>query len=74
MNTILSSDRVEIPPLIRKGDVVQLVAESPSLKVVTRGMAKEKGGLGDRIRVENLSSKKSVYARIVDASTVRVEL
>jgi flagella basal body P-ring formation protein FlgA len=73
LNAILSTDQVEIPPVIKKGDVVQMVAETPLLKVSTKGMAKDKGAIGDRIPVVNLNSNKIVYAQIVDQATVRVE-
>jgi flagella basal body P-ring formation protein FlgA len=72
INAILTTSQIEMPPVIRKGDVVQLIAEGPLLKVTTRGVAKEKGGIGERIRVVNLNSKRIVHAQIVNHSTVRV--
>ena len=71
--SILRKDQVESPPLVRKGDIVQVMAESRGLKVTTQGMAKENGTQGERIRVVNLRSKKTVYAQIVDRQTVRVK-
>lgn len=72
MNAILCTDDIEMPPVVRRGDVIQLVAESPSLRVTTKGVAKDKGAVGERIRVLNLRSKKIIYAQIVDQSTARV--
>jgi flagellar basal body P-ring formation protein FlgA len=72
-NTVLRRDQVESQPVVRRGDVVQMVAESAVLKVAVKGMARENGAVGDRIRVMNLSSKKIVYARVVDQQTVQVE-
>ena len=62
-----------MPPLVKRGDVVSIIAESKDLKVTTLGVAKEKGSLGGRILVENLTSKKEVYAYVIDSNKVRVE-
>lgn len=72
-HSILRNDQVESPPLVRKGDIVQVLAESSTLRVTTQGMAQENGTRGERIRVVNLRSKKTVYAQIVDRQTVRVK-
>ena len=72
-HSILRNDQVESPPVVRKGDIVQVLAESNTLKVTTQGMAQENGARGERIRVVNLRSKKTVYAQIVDRQTVRVK-
>lgn len=63
---------LSIPPLIRKGDKVKLVAQSGALRIVTLGIAKSSGGLGDQIRIENITSKKTVVGRVKDRSTVHV--
>lgn len=73
VNSILRVDQVDLPPVVRKGDVVQVLAESGRLKITTQAVAQENGGLGQRIQVMNLASKKNVHARIIDAQTVKVE-
>jgi len=72
-NSILRNDQVEMPPVIKRGDVVQVIAESEILKVTAKGLAKENGVKGDRIQVMNLGSKKIIYALVVDGQTVQVE-
>jgi flagellar basal body P-ring formation protein FlgA len=72
IHTILCNEQIVKPPVIRRGDVVRIVAESPGLKVTTQGVAKEDGGVGERIRIINANSKKVIYARIVDSQTVQV--
>lgn len=72
-NSVLRSDQVEMPPIVRRGDVVQVVAESEVLKVSAKGLAKENGAKGDRIQVMNLRSKKIIYAQVVGEQTVQVE-
>jgi len=70
--TVMLANMVEDPPLIKKGDRVTIVAESPTILVTALGIAQAKGGLGSQIRVKNCMSRKEVIARIVNASTVRV--
>lgn len=72
-NCILRNDLVEMPPLIKRGDLIEVVAESSMLKISVKGMAKENGRQGDRIKVVNLRSKKTLYALVIDDQTVRVE-
>ena len=63
---------VEEPPLVQKGDIVTVVAESKLLRVRMKGLAKESGCLGDTIRVVNISSKKEIAAQVTSASEVKV--
>jgi flagella basal body P-ring formation protein FlgA len=72
-NSVIRHDYIEIPPMIKKGDVVSIIAESNDLRITTMGIAKEKGNHGSRIMVENLSSKKEIYAYIINSKTVKVE-
>jgi flagella basal body P-ring formation protein FlgA len=73
VNSVLRSDQVELPPIVRKGDVVQVLAESARLKITTQAVAQENGAIGQKIQVVNVGSKKSVHAQVLDAQTVRVE-
>ena len=71
--TPLRADSIELPPLVKRGDLVVIVARSKGLKITTRGLVKKKGRLGDRIPVVNVDSKKVVYARVIDSNTVQVD-
>ena len=72
-DTVLYADLIDIPPLIQKKDVVLMVAETPQFKIITLGESKEIGFKGDLIRVRNLESDNEVYARVLDAKSVKVE-
>jgi flagella basal body P-ring formation protein FlgA len=72
-NCVLRVDQIESPPVVLRGGMVQMIAESTVLKVAVKGMAKESGAAGERIRVMNLRSKKIVYAKVKDEQTVLVE-
>ena len=69
----LKADSVELPPLVKRGDLVVIIAESKGLKITTRGQVRKKGRLGEQIPVVNLDSNKLLYARVIDANTVKVD-
>jgi flagella basal body P-ring formation protein FlgA len=72
-HTVLRSNLVEFPPLVKRGDVVVILAETGGLKITTLGQVKKKGRFGERIPVMNFDSKKVLYARVLDSNTVKVE-
>jgi len=72
-NCLLRTDLIELPPVVKRGDIVQVVAESPILKITVKGMVKENGGQGERVKVINLRSKKAIFAQVVDGQTVQVD-
>jgi flagella basal body P-ring formation protein FlgA len=69
----LRTDVIELPPLVKRGDLVVIIAESKGLKITARGQVKKKGRRGERIPVVNVDSKKVLYARVLDANTVKVD-
>ncbi|TSA10904.1 MAG: flagella basal body P-ring formation protein FlgA [Deltaproteobacteria bacterium] len=71
---IMKQGMVELTPIIKKGDRVAIIADTEMLLIRARGEAMEGGAAGEMIRVRNSKSKKEVYARVIDASTVQVEL
>ena len=71
--TPLRADLIELPPLVKRGDLVVIVAESNGLKITTLGQVKKRGRLGERIPVINMDSKKILYARVIDSNTVKVD-
>jgi flagella basal body P-ring formation protein FlgA len=72
-NTVLRTDLIELPPIIRRKDIVHIVSESSRLTIMTLGEAQEKGSRGQRIKVINTRSREKIYARVVDAKTVKIE-
>jgi flagella basal body P-ring formation protein FlgA len=57
---------------VRAGTTVTMVARVNGLGIEVRGVAMQRGGLGDIIRVKNLSSKKILRARIVGPNRVEM--
>lgn len=72
-HVVLREDLVELPPVVRRGDVVTIVAESGGLRATTLGKVRGVGRRGERIGVVNLGSGKTVHARVIDARTVAVD-
>lgn len=60
-------------PVVKKGEVVRIVLESGPMMISAMGLCEEDGGQGDLIRVQNSSSKKTVFARVMGASLVKVD-
>jgi flagella basal body P-ring formation protein FlgA len=70
---VLRPDLVELPPLVKRGDRVRIIAEADGLRISAAGQVKQKGCLGEIVPVANLDSNKVVHARVVDSQTVRIE-
>jgi flagella basal body P-ring formation protein FlgA len=64
---------VNDPPLVRRGDIVQLRAEGRGVRAVTQGEAKEDGKAGEVIRVRSLTSNREVYGQVDAERSVRVQ-
>ena len=72
--SVLRSDMVELPPVVRRGDMVQIVAETDQMTIRTMGVVKSIGGReGDRVQVVNIDSDQAIYGRVVNSKTVTVE-
>jgi flagella basal body P-ring formation protein FlgA len=65
---------LEVPPLVKKGDVVNVILERDSLRISCLAEIKETGRKGDRVKLVNLGSKKELFGRVVDAGTVQLDI
>jgi flagella basal body P-ring formation protein FlgA len=72
-NTVMRANLVEYPPLVKRGDVVIILVETSGMRITALGQVKKKGRLGESIPVMNYDSKKILYARVLDSSTVKVD-
>ncbi len=71
--TEITKYMVRSVPVVKKGEVVRIVLESGLMTISAIGLCEEDGGQGDLIRVQNTSSKKTVFARVMGASLVKVD-
>lgn len=60
------------PPLVQRGAMVQVQLEAAGLSVSGQAVAMEGGAEGDRIRVQNQSSRALVTAEVIGAGLVRI--
>jgi flagella basal body P-ring formation protein FlgA len=68
----LETGDVRQESFVRAGSTVTMVARSNGLGVEVKGIAMQRGGLGDIIKVKNMSSKKILKARIIGADRVEI--
>lgn len=61
---ILTTNMVKIPPAVKRGSIVKVIASDGSIVITTLGKALENGVLNSSIRVMNLSSGKTFIAKI----------
>ncbi|WP_456388240.1 flagellar basal body P-ring formation chaperone FlgA [Desulfolithobacter sp.] len=64
---------VEEPPVIRKGDLVKIIASRSGLQLTATGMSRMDGRPGDVVRVQNMNSGKLIYCRVDAPGLVSVE-
>jgi len=68
----LKTNLLAEPPLIKKGDIITLVARNENLLIVTSAISKEDGFENELIKVENLNSGKLVRGIVKGKSKVEV--
>ena len=71
--TVLTTVMLDSPQVVRRGEMVTIVAENRQLLVKAKGKAEEPGRVGDKIRVKNLSSEREIVGKVAGDGTVIVE-
>jgi flagella basal body P-ring formation protein FlgA len=72
-NSPIRSDYLERLPLVKRGQLVTIIAENDKFRITSSGRVKGSGAEGDTVQVQSLMAQKDIPAVVVDASTVRVE-
>lgn len=70
--TVITEAMLVKPLLVRRGDTIRIVARVGQMEVSAAGLALSQGGIGDRIRVQNLDSKRYLSGRIQADKSVLV--
>ena len=60
------------PPILQPGTRVRILVHVGSVQATAPGEARQSGRIGDRVRVTNLLSRRTVVAEVVDGETVRL--
>lgn len=64
---------VELPVVVRKGDLVTVVVESRFMRLAIQGRANEDGAEGQTIRIANTRSGKVLDATVIGPGTAKIE-
>ena len=72
-DTCLMEWMLQKNPLVERGDLITILADTDSVRVAVPGVVMERGFKGDLIKVQNSMSRKAIYARIIDGSTAIVD-
>lgn len=66
-------DDIGPPAIVARNQVVLLVFSSKGLIITTEGRSLQRGSVGDRIRIMNLSSRATLFGHVQQDGTVRVK-
>ncbi|MBU0483746.1 MAG: flagellar basal body P-ring formation chaperone FlgA [Proteobacteria bacterium] len=69
---VIYENQVEDPPLVNRGDLVTIMAQSGPMMIKTQGEAKGTAARGEMVRVKNMTSRREIYAKVLDAGLVEV--
>jgi flagella basal body P-ring formation protein FlgA len=72
-NTIITYQMLVDPVTVKRGDIVNIIVENKKLLVSAKGKTIDKGGIGDTVRVKNISSGKEIIGRVVAHNTIAVD-
>ena len=70
---ILYSRLLKNPAIVKRGDLVSILAKSGPLTVRAAGQVKTPGARGDIVQVKNLMSRRKIYARVIGPNEVQVD-
>jgi flagella basal body P-ring formation protein FlgA len=68
----LRQNMLEHPVVIKRGELIKLIARSGLLTVVAYGTAQNDGAIGEQIKVENSDTNRTVVGRVLNESSVLV--
>ncbi len=72
-NTYLKRGMFTPPPLVRRGDIVKIIATTGLMTITATGKVKQKGCKGDMVHVVNTDSNRVIIARVIGPGAVEVE-
>jgi flagellar basal body P-ring formation protein FlgA len=62
----------KIDPVVRRGDPIDLVAETAGFSVTISATAQEDGAAGSRIRIRTDNARQPIFAEVVDSGRVKL--
>jgi flagellar basal body P-ring formation protein FlgA len=70
----INTTTLRTPTLIKRNAIVKMEYIKGPMTISSEGRALDKGGLGDRVRVINLTSKRIVTVIVTGADSVKAQL
>jgi len=70
---VLYAKALDAPPLINRGERVTIMAKSQAIQITAPGEARNSGAKGEIVRVKNLTSRREIKARVLEAGVVEAE-
>lgn len=70
---VIEEGHISVPPIVQEGEMVKIYGRKGGLFISTSGLARDDGGLGERIRVRNIASNKLIHCRVDGPGMVSVE-
>jgi flagellar basal body P-ring formation protein FlgA len=70
---VIEESHITMPPVVKEGEMVKVHGRKGALFISTSGIARDDGGLGERIRVRNIASNKMIHCRVDGPGMVSVE-
>jgi flagella basal body P-ring formation protein FlgA len=71
-NRLIKANYVEPPTLVKRGELVSIVAENNGFSVKMSGTAMSNGSKGERVQVRNNSSKRIVEGVVEEFGVVSI--
>lgn len=65
-------DAIGAPAIVNRNEIVFLFFDTAGLSISTEGRALERGGVGDRVRVMNLSSRATLFGFVQQDGSIKV--
>ena len=66
-------DDIGSPAIITRNQLVRVRFFGNGLSIVTEGRALERGAIGDRVRIMNLSSRATLFGQVQQDGTIQVK-
>lgn len=70
--TVIYQNQLQFPVIIKKGDKVTIVTKRGALSVIHQGIALQDASKGDRVRVKNNGSTRTIQGQAVSAGRVEI--
>ena len=71
--TVLQASMIDQPPVVKRGDIVRIIAKTGSMTITATGIVKQQGRKGEMVRVMNTDSNRVILARVAGPDAVAVD-